>query len=88
VAIRPYPVIDRSAADARNAAGNADRFRISQSASVQSAERYAELYRRAGSQWITDILCSRKSMLALTPVGIEMPITDMYEGIAVADTES
>jgi len=47
---------------------------------------YAELHRRSGAQWITEILRGADARLALTSVGIEIPLGDLYAGIALADT--
>jgi Uma2 family endonuclease len=49
---------------------------------------YAELHRRSGAQWITEILRGANARLALTSVGIEISLGDLFEGIALADTES
>jgi Uma2 family endonuclease len=49
---------------------------------------YAELHRRAGAQWITEILRGADARLALTSVGIEIPLGDLYEGIALPDPEN
>ena len=52
---------------------------------VASDDRYAKLHRRAGKQWITEILRSSEGVLALSSVDIEIPIPDLYEGIALAE---
>ncbi len=49
---------------------------------------YAELHRRSGAQWITEILRGGDARLLLTSVGIEIPMADLYEGIALGETES
>ena len=49
---------------------------------------YAELHRRSGEQWITEILRGADARLALTSVGIEIPLSELYDGIALADAES
>ncbi len=49
---------------------------------------YAELHRRSGAQWITEILRGADARLALTSVGIEIPLGDLYEGIALGDAEN
>jgi Uma2 family endonuclease len=49
---------------------------------------YAELHLRSGAQWITEILRGADARLALTSVGIEIPLGDLYEGIALADADS
>ena len=51
---------------------------------IASDERYAELHRRSGAQWVTEILRGGESMLRLVSVGIEVPISELYEGIALA----
>lgn len=48
---------------------------------------YAELHRRSGAQWITEILRGDQATLALNSVGIEIPLSELYEGIALADAE-
>lgn len=48
---------------------------------------YAELHRRSGAQWITDILRGADARLALTSVGIEIPLAELYDGIALPDAE-
>ena len=52
---------------------------------VASDERYAELHRRAGTQWITEILRGGESVLALASVGIEIPLTELYDRIGLGD---
>jgi Uma2 family endonuclease len=49
---------------------------------------YAELHRRSGAQWITEILRGADARLALTSVDIEFALGDLYEGIALADAEN
>jgi Uma2 family endonuclease len=49
---------------------------------------YAELHRRSDAQWITEILRGADARLALTSVGIEIPLGDLYEGIALGDAEN
>jgi len=55
---------------------------------IASDGLYAELHRRAGGQWITEILRVREAAIALTSVGIEVPMSDLYEGIAIDDGAS
>jgi Uma2 family endonuclease len=54
---------------------------------IASDGLYAELHRRAGAQWITEILRGADARLALTSVGIEIPLADLYDGIALGDPE-
>src|SRR6266700_2130713 len=55
---------------------------------IASDGLYAELHRRAGAQWITEILRGADARLALTSVGIEIALSELYEGIALADADS
>ena len=55
---------------------------------IASDGLYVELHRRAGGQWITEILRVREAAIALTSVGIEVPMSDLYEGIAIDDGAS
>ncbi|SRR5438034_169462 len=48
---------------------------------------YAELHRRSGAQWITEILRSTDARLTLTSVDIEFALGELYEGIALAEAE-
>jgi Uma2 family endonuclease len=54
---------------------------------VASDGLYAELHRRSGEQWITDILRGADARLALASVGIEIPLAELYEGIALPDAD-
>lgn len=48
---------------------------------------YAELHRRAGAQWIIEILRGREAALALSSVGVEILLAELYEGIALPDPD-
>jgi Uma2 family endonuclease len=52
---------------------------------VASDERYAELHRRAGAQWISEILRGSEAALSLATVPIEIRFSDLYEGIALEE---
>jgi Uma2 family endonuclease len=54
---------------------------------IASDGRYAELHRRVGAQWITELLRGAEARLALTTVDIEIPFVDLYEGIALGEDE-
>jgi Uma2 family endonuclease len=54
---------------------------------IASDGLHAELHRRSGAQWITEILRGGEAVLALASVGIEIPMSELYEGIALADAE-
>ena len=48
---------------------------------IASDGLYAELHRRSGVQWITEILRGGEGALALASVGIEIRLRDLYEGM-------
>ena len=55
---------------------------------IATDERYAELYRRAGAQWITDIVRGREAALVLASVGIEIRMSDLYDGIKFEEDDA
>jgi Uma2 family endonuclease len=55
---------------------------------IASDGMYAELHRRSGAQWITEILRGADARLALNSAGIEIPLAELYEGIALSDAEN
>jgi Uma2 family endonuclease len=55
---------------------------------VASDEVYAEVHRRAGAQWITEILRGSEAVLSLASLPIDIRLSNLYEGIALADAES
>ena len=52
---------------------------------VASDERYAELHRRAGAQWITEIIRGGEGAIVLGSVPVEIPVSELYEGIAFSE---
>jgi Uma2 family endonuclease len=46
---------------------------------------YAELHRRAGTQWITEILREPDAVLSLISAGMEVRLGELYDGIALAE---
>ena len=44
---------------------------------------YAEVLRRDGEQWTTNLLRGRKAVLQLTSVGLSVPLAELYDGIDV-----
>jgi Uma2 family endonuclease len=48
---------------------------------------YAELHRRSGTQWITEILRGGAAVLNLASVPVEVRLGDLYDGIALPDSE-
>ena len=55
---------------------------------IASDERYAELHRRVGAQWITDIVRGSEAALVLGSVGIEIGMSDLYNGIRLDEAGS
>jgi len=55
---------------------------------IASDGLYAELHRRTGAQWTTELLRGGEGVLALSSVGLEIPPSDLYEGIALGEPES
>ena len=54
---------------------------------IASDGLYAELHRRSRAQWITEILRGAGARFTLTTLGIEIPLADLYEGIALVEDE-
>jgi Uma2 family endonuclease len=54
---------------------------------IASDSRYAELHRRQGSQWITELLRGAEGVLSLASVGVEVSMTELYDGIALEDEQ-
>jgi Uma2 family endonuclease len=53
---------------------------------VASDERYAELHRRAGAQWLTEIIRGGEGALRLASVGIELAMAELYDGIVFGES--
>lgn len=51
---------------------------------LASDEPYAELHRRQGDQWTIHIVPTAQGTLSLTSVGVELPLTELYEGLEVS----
>jgi Uma2 family endonuclease len=54
---------------------------------VDSDDRYVELHRRQGDQWLTHILRGSGDVLSLASVGIEISMADLYEGFEFPEDE-
>lgn len=52
---------------------------------INSDGIYAELHRRSGTQWITEILRGPDAVLSLTSAGIEVRLGELYEDIALVE---
>ena len=51
---------------------------------IASDERYAELHRRVGDQWLTEILRGEEALVTLSSVEVALPFLALYDGIALA----
>lgn len=54
---------------------------------VASDGMYAELHRRQGGQWVIQIIRGSASRISLASVGIEIPMSELYEGFAFPEDE-
>ena len=54
---------------------------------VDSQSIYAEILRREGDRWITELVRGRDSVIGLSSVGLRIPMADLYEGLDV-DSEN
>ena len=52
---------------------------------IDSDGIYAEVHRRAGVQWITEILRGDQAVLTLASVGIDIPLAEIYEGTGLTE---
>jgi len=48
---------------------------------------HAELHRRSGAQWITELLRGTEAVLNLTSVPLEIPLSELYAGIALPEED-
>ena len=48
---------------------------------IHPRKHYAEVYRRMGELWITDLLVAGEAILRLDSVGLEAPLSLVHEGI-------
>ena len=49
---------------------------------------YDKVHRRAGAQWMTEILRGGEAVMSLDSVPVESGLSALYEGIALNATES
>jgi Uma2 family endonuclease len=52
---------------------------------IDSASIFAEVLRREGDRWITEIVRGPEATLALTAIGMTATMSDLYEGIDLPD---
>ena len=50
---------------------------------IDADAHYAELHRREGGRWIIELLRGPTAILALGSVELQIPLAELYEGIAV-----
>lgn len=53
---------------------------------IDSERVFAEILRRDGERWITEIVQGRDGVLSLAAIDLTVRMSDLYEGIPVADT--
>jgi Uma2 family endonuclease len=53
---------------------------------IDSASIFAEVLRRQGDQWITEIVRDRQATLSLASIGLTATLSDLYEGIDLPDS--
>jgi Uma2 family endonuclease len=54
---------------------------------IDSDGIYAELHRRSGPQWITELFRGGEAILRLASVPIEIRLVELYDGIALPESE-
>jgi len=52
---------------------------------IDSASIFAEVLRREGDRWITEIVRGPQATLSLATIGLTATMSDLYEGIDLAD---
>jgi Uma2 family endonuclease len=52
---------------------------------IDSASVFAEVLRRAGEQWITELVQGRTATLSLASIGLTVTMSELYHGIDVPD---
>jgi Uma2 family endonuclease len=52
---------------------------------IDSERVFAEILRRDGERWITEIVQGREAVLSLAAIELSVPMSDLYEGIPIAE---
>jgi hypothetical protein len=52
---------------------------------IDSASIFAEVLRREGDRWITEIVRGLQATLSLASIGLTATMSDLYEGIDLPD---
>jgi len=58
---------------------------VQEIAMIDSDNIYAEVHRRAGTQWMTELLRGSQAILTLASVGIDIPLAELYGGTGFAE---
>ena len=53
---------------------------------IDSTSIFAEVLRREGDRWTTEIVSGPQAVLSLASIGLTAAMSDLYEGIDLADT--
>jgi Uma2 family endonuclease len=53
---------------------------------IDSTSVFAEVLRRAGDRWMTEIVQGRTAALSLASINLEVSMSELYEGIDIPDT--
>jgi len=53
---------------------------------IDSASVFAEVLRRAGGQWITELVQGREAALSLASIGLTVTMSELYEGIDIPES--
>jgi len=53
---------------------------------IDSASIFAEVLRREGDRWISEIVCGPQAMLSLASIGPTATLSDLDEGLDVPDS--
>jgi Uma2 family endonuclease len=52
---------------------------------IDSERVFAEVLRRDGERWITEIVQGRDAVLSLAAIDLSVPMSDLYEGIPITE---
>ena len=52
---------------------------------IDSTSVFAEILRRAGEQWITELVQGHDATLSLTSIGLAVTMSDLYQGIDILE---
>jgi len=55
---------------------------------IDSDNRYAELHRRHGEEWLIQLIIGDAGVISLASVGIEIPMSELYEGFVFPEEDA